>query len=252
MNVTQVQIVNTPEEPTVFMLIVIGIILLVGFILFLIGYSGTKPSVRLKVLFSNLMNKQRLKFLGIAILIFGVGMLFVESSQLREHFVALAVVVATVVAATSLNESMRLRKESNALQMKERLEKGLDEIHSWSIRVMEHITIASRFAANPQDVVRMIMDCRAEMTIDVAASISIQAIANELTANPHISPSDRERLATAVADVDHSLRDFNTSLFELQLDALTLDSLEEVVNKVADLTTKLRELLTISSHIAFT
>jgi len=69
MNVTQVQIVNTPEEPTVFMLVVIGIILLVGFILFLVGYSGTDRSMSLKVLFSNLTNKQTLKFLGISILI---------------------------------------------------------------------------------------------------------------------------------------------------------------------------------------
>lgn len=252
MNVTQVQIVNTPEEPTVFMLVFIGIILLVGFILFLVGYSGTNRSMSLKALFSNLTNKQTLKFLGISILIFGVGILFVESSQLREHLVALAVVAATVISVISLNESRRLRKESNALQIKERLEKGLDEIRSWSIRVIEHITIASRFAANPQDVVRMIMDCRAEMTIDVAASISILAIANELTANPHISPSDREHLATVVADVDYTLRDFNTSLFELRLDSLTPDSLEDVCNKVADLTSKLRELLTTSSHIAFT
>ncbi len=250
MNIIKVELVNT-QDPTVLMISIIVAIILVGLILLIIGNSFNKFFSFPKEFYTLMKNKKMRRMFGLCLVLFGVMILFLESSQLREYLVALAVVFATVLAVVSLNETEKLRKENASLRMKEKLDKGLNEINGWLVQVVEHISILSRFIENKTDLKKTIMDCRADLTKDVASSINTLAISNELTSNPHMSDTDKGNLRIATTNVDNAVRDFNTLLFNLDLDTITEESSNNVINSAGDLASRIRQLLTITAHISF-
>jgi hypothetical protein len=76
--------------------------------------------------------------------ILGVGFLgsvvlvnFVESAQLREILTAAASISAVFIAALSINETRRLRKESADKETRDRKERLLSEIMDWARRVLQ-------------------------------------------------------------------------------------------------------------------
>ncbi len=242
MNAGEVEIVNT-QEPTISTIVIICIIFLLG-ILLLIG-----SNIKSWTFMEN--NKNLLRFLGFGFLLSGAVILFIESFQLRNNLVALAVVFASIFSAVSLNETSKLRKENYTIRKQERLDKGLSVINDWLIQVVEHISILSRFIENDTELKRKIMDCRADLMNDVASSINTLAISNEIVSNPLVSDTDKEDLRTATTNVDKAVRDYNSLLFSLNLDTITEESAKDVVESVGDLSSQIRQMLEITARISF-
>ncbi len=251
MDVIPIEIVNATEEPTILTIVIIAVIIAVGIILFAIGLYRGKPSPPDASAPTPSERAQKLKYGGIAVILFGALMFFLESTQLREHMVALAVVIAATISAISLDVSTKLKRENTILQTKERLGTGIGRISDWAIRVVEHLHIPSRFMEDTQVLKARIMDCRAELSIDAASGIGMLAIAKELSSNDQVSASDQAQLTVAMAKVDKLLRSHVTLLFDTNLDAITVASATAIIQEAANLIEELKELLTISSHIAF-
>ena len=102
------------------MAIFVGIILLIGILLVTVKTSENNTSFKIGTLFAILKDKKIRRFLGLAIILFAIMVLFIESSSLREHLVALAAVLATVISIISLNESNKIKKEAIERERKER------------------------------------------------------------------------------------------------------------------------------------
>lgn len=75
--------------------------------------------------------------LGIGFMAGAGAAVFVESAQLREILMAAASVFAVFIAALSIDETRRLRKESADKASKGRKERLLNEIIEWAISVVE-------------------------------------------------------------------------------------------------------------------
>ena len=97
-------------------IIIVGVIAVIGAILFAVG-SAT--------------HRLRLRYLGIAVLM-GAGLfLFVVSAVLREVLTAFAALVAVIIAAVSINESRRIRQDTIERESRDRRERLLSEITKW-------------------------------------------------------------------------------------------------------------------------
>jgi len=97
-------------------IIVVGVVAIIGVILFVAG---------------NVKNKSRLRMMGIAV-VMGAGMfLFVASAALREILTALAALFAVIIAAFSIDESRRMRKDSMEREGRDRKERLIDEVVKW-------------------------------------------------------------------------------------------------------------------------
>ena len=97
-------------------IIMVGIIAFIGLILLVVGITK---------------NKRILRMWGIIFLMgAGVG-LFVMSAELRGIITAFTAVVAVIIAAYSINESRRIRKDSIERENRDRKERLLNEITEW-------------------------------------------------------------------------------------------------------------------------
>ncbi len=235
MNVIQAEVIKTVEEPNVLSVIIIGLILIIGFSIFLMGLRRKKPM---------------LWYSGIGLSLGAIVTLFTESESFRDLLISAAVIFATVISAFSLNEGIKQRKETIEREEKDRLEQSLKELSGWATKVLKNMMIAARFVASQSDLKERIMDCRAELAISAAESIKILAICNGLVLKTQISASDADTLQTSLKTVDESLRNFVTMLFDFDLDNPDMDALNTVISAAYDLTRTLRRLLEISSDIA--
>ena len=79
--------------------------------------------------------KRRLHFWGVGLLVAAFVLLFVKSTELREILIALAAVFAVFIAAFSIDETRRLRKDSLDRESRDRKERLLNEIIEWAMSI---------------------------------------------------------------------------------------------------------------------
>jgi uncharacterized membrane protein len=97
-------------------IIVVGVIAIIGAVLFVVG---------------NVRNKSRVRMMGIAV-VMGAGLfLFVVSAVLREILTALAALFAVIIAAFSIDESRRMRKDAMEREGRDRQERLIEEVTEW-------------------------------------------------------------------------------------------------------------------------
>jgi len=114
-------------------IISVGVIAIIGAILFAVG---------------NRKNKSMLRMLGIAFLMGAVLFLFVMSPELREILTAFAALIAVIIAAFSIDESRRIRRDSIERESRDREERMVNEVTEW-LRELEDRIFPERSAIRP-------------------------------------------------------------------------------------------------------
>lgn len=202
------------------------------------------------ILYGNVTKNRNLNVLGFAIFLFAVFVVIHEYEGFAVEISAFAALAVAFAAFATIDENRRMKLERQEQEQQARKEQMLNEIHDWAIKVLKNILILSRPTANPGDFKGPILDCRNELTLSVAESIKVQTVCNNLSSRTQISASDEDRIKISMKLVDESLKDFFTMLLDLDINNLTREALEPLIDGAASLSPKLRSLLATVSEIA--
>ena len=245
-NVTLVKILESQNEPTFFMIILAGIILLIGILIATVRTSENNTVFKIGELFAILKDKKIRRFLGVAIILFAIMLLFVESSSLREPLVALVAVLATGISIIGLYESNKIKIDVIERDRKERQREHLSELIDWTVQTLKHITIPASFSKDPQEIAKNLIECRNELMVQHAKSIVVFAQTQDITSS---ADSDVAVIKDTVSTVSSSMAEFIHSLLAIYNTKSEPEVIVDIVNKLEGLVKKLRELLDMLAHL---
>jgi len=230
------------------MAIFVAIILLIGFLLVTVRTSENNSDFKIWNIFRVLKNKKMRRVLGLAIILFAIMVFFIESSSLREHLVALAVVLATVISVISLSESNKIKKEAIEREKKERQRQHLGELVDWTVQTIKHITIPARLSQDPKEIAKNLVECRNELFVQKAKSIVVFSQIQDMTSS---ADYDVAVFKDTVSTVSSSMEAFIHSLLDFSMTTSTPEEIDDIADKVEGLVKHLRELLEMIAYVKF-